>query len=117
MGLYFRNEAWNPLWVAIGYPRRGCEGGVDYAKKGWWQVPAFETVKVWTGWVGGDPWFFYAEAHNPLTRWGGDYFTQVPNNAFDLCWNVGVNPSSNEGFGRVDISWEIMDYTIVLSTT
>ena len=33
------------------------------------------TVKVRSGWVGGQEWFFYAEANDFSPVWSGPYFT------------------------------------------
>ena len=34
MGLYFQNGTGDTIFVAYAYNRPGCEGGVDWAKKG-----------------------------------------------------------------------------------
>lgn len=115
MGLYFKNGRQETIWVAFGYPQRGCEGGVDYAKKGWYRVTPGAEVKVYSGWVGGDAWFWYAEADDRNPTWSGDYHTDVPTHAFDLCWNIGVSGAARRlGFRRKYIDWDVMDYTFGL---
>jgi hypothetical protein len=115
MGLYFKNSRSQPIWVVIGYPSHGCEGGVDYAKKGWWRIAPGAEAKVYTGWVGGDAWFWYAETDDGHTTWSGNYRTDVHLHRFDLCWNIGVGGAARRlGFRRKRIDWDIMDYTFKL---
>jgi hypothetical protein len=61
MGLYFKNATVSPVWVVYGREAPGCEGGVDWAKAGWYEIAPAATVKVRSGWVGGDCWMYYAE--------------------------------------------------------
>lgn len=112
MGLYFRNSTNATIWVAYARHSPGCEGGVDWAKKGWYEIGPGSTAKVWSGWAGGEKFFFFAE-DNAGHVWAGDFFTPVPWDAFDWCWNTGSTASRDVGFRKIDtISWEIMDYTI-----
>lgn len=57
MGLYFKNETSSPVWVTYAYYSPGCEGGVNWSKKGWYHVLPGHTAKVWSGWAGGDKFF------------------------------------------------------------
>lgn len=120
VGFYFKNSRSEALWVAIGLLDTDCGrseegGGIDYTKQGWWQVNPGAEVKVWSGWAGGDAWFFYAENASRSLVWAGDYFTDVPDNVFDLCWNIGVGGAArNLGMRRVRPGAEIMDYTLLL---
>jgi hypothetical protein len=114
MGLYFKNKTGSPVWVTYAYYSPGCEGGVDWSKKGWYHVLPGNTAKVWSGWAGGDKFFFFAEddfGHH----WSGPFFTFVPWNAFDWCWNTASNNGETVGFRKINtISWNIIDYTINL---
>jgi len=114
MGLYFKNGTSSPIWVAYGYSAPGCEGGVDWAKKGWYNAAPGATVKVWSGWAGGRCWLYYAE-DNAGHVWAGPYKTFVPDNAFDWCWNTASTASGETaGFRYFCVGWQYMDYTKTL---
>ncbi|MER5268564.1 DUF1036 domain-containing protein [Actinosynnema sp. NPDC002837] len=115
MGLYFKNRSNERLWVAYAYHAPGCEGGVDWAKKGWYQVDPGGTVKVYTGWVGGGKFFWFAEADDLSPRWSSQQFlTHLPWNSFDWCWTTASTDGRTLGMRKLEISWEFMDYTIGL---
>jgi hypothetical protein len=114
MGLYFQNQTNLPVWVCFAYYRPGCEGGVDWDKKGWYEVSPGQTVKVWSGWAGNNTFLFYAE-DGAGGVWEGPFPTFVPWNAFDWCWNTASNDGRTLGFRNFSVSWEYMDYTIQLN--
>jgi hypothetical protein len=114
MGLYFKNKTNEFVWVAYGYYASGCAGGVNWAKKGWWQIPPGMTVKVRSGWVGGQKWFFYAEANDFSPVWAGPYFTFLPWAAFDWCWVTSAGSGRTLGMRKVYVDPWYMDYTIGL---
>jgi Protein of unknown function (DUF1036) len=114
MGLYFKNKTSEFVWVAYGYYAPGCAGGVNWAKKGWWQIPPGMTVKVRSGWVGGQKWFFYAEANDFSPVWSGPYFTFLPWAAFDWCWVTSAGSGRTLGMRKVYVDPWYMDYTIGL---
>ena len=60
MGLYFQNGTGDTVWVAYAYNAPGCEGGVNWAKKGWYGIAPGGTAKVLTGWAGPGKYFFFA---------------------------------------------------------
>jgi hypothetical protein len=98
MGLYFRNVTNSIIQVTYAYLSPGCEGGVDWSKKGWYLISPGNTAKVWTGWAGGKHFFYYAESQS--TSWGGLFFTGVPWDAFDWCWNTSSTNARTVGFRR-----------------
>jgi len=114
MGLYFKNKTNEFVWVAYGYYAPGCAGGVNWAKKGWWQIPPGMTVKVRSGWVGGQKWFFYAEANDFSPVRSGPYFTFLPWAAFDWCWVTSAGSGRTLGMRKVYVDPWYMDYTIGL---
>jgi hypothetical protein len=116
VGLYFQNRTQRNVWVAFAYPdERTCGGkGVEYSKKGWYSVAPGAETKVYSGWVGGEAWFFFAEADDQSATWAGDFETPIPDHAFDLCWGIDSSNAKNVGFRRVRPSAEIMDYTVAL---
>jgi Protein of unknown function (DUF1036) len=114
MGLYFKNKTNEFVWVAYGYYAPGCAGGVNWAKMGWWQIPPGMTVKVRSGWVGGQKWFFYAEANDFSPVWSGPYFTFLPWAAFDWCWVTSAGSGRTLGMRKVYVDPWYMDYTIGL---
>ncbi|MEW9673474.1 DUF1036 domain-containing protein [Ammoniphilus sp. 3BR4] len=104
MGLIFRNRTNSTVDVAYAYYESNCrsKGGVTYIKTGWFPVGPGRSRQVWSGWAGGRTFFFYAESVKGVT-WGGNYFTQVPDDPFRWCWNTGCSTCTNVGFGRVDV--------------
>lgn len=114
MGLYFKNATVSPVWVIYGYERPGCEGGVDWAKKGWYQINPASTAKVWSGWVGGNCWMYYAEddfGHS----WAGAYNAFVPWTNFDWCWNTSSTSGKTVGMRIFCVDWDTMDDTKILT--
>jgi len=120
MGLYFKNRTQARIWAVFAYPKKQCgektPAGVDYAKKGWYPVAPGQEVKVYSGWVGGDAWFFYAESDGGSPVWAGDYRTDVSIYAFDNCWDTGWSTGREVGCRRVRPGADVMDYTISLVT-
>jgi uncharacterized membrane protein len=114
MGLYLKNKTNELLWVVYGYSAPGCEGGVDWAKKGWWAIAPGQTKKVRSGWVGGWYWLFYAEADDFSPVWAGPYFTHIPWSAFDWCWTTASTSGRTLGLRAFYAPWYAMDYTIGL---
>jgi hypothetical protein len=110
LGVYFRNDTNSTIWLAFASYSPGCEGGVNWEKKGWYEVRTGQTAKVWTGWAGGDCFLYYAEDDNGHV-WAGPHPTQVPWNAFTWCWNTGCTTCRTVGFRSFCVSSEYMDYT------
>jgi hypothetical protein len=120
MGLYFRNETGSPVWVAYAESAPDCEGSTKWLKKGWYNILPGNTAKVWTGWAGGETFFFFAEDDAGRT-WGNgdnDYYTQVPWNAFEWCWDTGSTTSRTVGLRRIhvedDFPPSVLDHTVNL---
>lgn len=116
MGLYFSNESGTAVQLVYGYHTPGCEGGVDWSKKGWYKVPHGRTIMVLSGRVGGNTYFFYAEGQaggGPV--WAGQYFTQIPSFAFDWCWNTGSTSARNLGLRVISVPATSVDHTIRLT--
>ena len=119
MGLYFANATNVRIWVAIGYPDQSCAGegtGVTYRKRGWYSADPQQTIKCWTGWVGGHASFFFAETDDSSQAWTGAFGTRVPDNSFDDCWGLDSSAAGrNLGFRRVRPDADIMDFTVRLT--
>jgi hypothetical protein len=114
MGLYFKNKTNEFVWVAYAYYAPGCAGGVNWAKKGWWNIPPGMTKKVRSGWVGGQKWFFFAEADDFSPAWAGPFFTFLPWAAFDWCWVTSAGSGRTLGMRKVYVDPWYLDYTIGL---
>ncbi|AJS60623.1 DUF1036 domain-containing protein [Paenibacillus sp. IHBB 10380] len=115
MSLYFRNSTNASVYVAYAYQDSSCRP-VTYTKIGWYRVDPGQTRLVWNGYVGGRTFFYYAE--DAFRRqWSGSYFTQLPNQAFQWCWNTGCTTCRNLGFSRIDISVIYANFTINLTTS
>ncbi|TKH45947.1 DUF1036 domain-containing protein [Paenibacillus sp. FSL R10-2782] len=115
MGLNFRNSTNAPIYVAYAYPNFSCSP-VNYAKIGWYRVDPGQTREVWKGYAGGNTFYYYAESSFGRT-WSGSYYTQIPNQAFHWCWNVGCTTCRNLGMRRIPVSSIYANYTIDLVTS
>ena len=111
MGLYFHNKTGATIWVAYAHHNPDCEGSSKWEKKGWYKATPGKTVKVWSGWAGGNKFFFYAEDHAGHV-WAGPFTTHLPWTAFSWCWNTGSTNSRVLGLRKIIAS--NMDYTITL---
>ena len=47
--------------MAYAYHAPGCEGGTDWAKKGWYRIGPGGTANVRNGWAGPGKYFVFAE--------------------------------------------------------
>ncbi len=115
MALLVLNSTSNTVYVAVGYPNSGCTGVT--AKRGWYAVPPGRTVPIYGGSVSGWSFWWYAEdAFGHV--WAGDSFTDVPNEAFDMCWIEACPPPRCRRLGfrktRYFGDWFQRDYTIRL---
>lgn len=93
MGLYFRNNTPNTLYIAFAYYDSACEGAagvLSFRKKGWHVLAPGQTKLVWSGWAGGRRFYFYAE-DSVGNKWDGPHTTYIPRQAFNLCWGVGCS--------------------------
>jgi hypothetical protein len=114
MGLYFLNNTTELLWIAYASHSPGCEGGVDWAKRGWYGVAPGATTKVHSGYVGGSKFFYFAEADDLSPVWAGPFFTHLPWNSFDWCWTTASTSGRTLGLRKLEIPWHILDYTLSL---
>jgi uncharacterized membrane protein len=113
MSLYVRNSTNDTVWFAYGYHSPGC-GGVAWAKKGWWQIGPGGTATVRGGWTGGATYFSFAESSSGL-QWGGEYFTNLPSQAFEWCWNTGSTSGRVLGMRGFVVPISIANHTINLT--
>ncbi len=114
MGLYFKNKTSEVVWVAYARHNPGCDGP-DWLKRGWWSILPFMTKKVESGWVGGSKYFYFAEANDLSPAWSGPFFTHLPWNSFEWCWNTASTNGRTLGLRKLEPSWQYMDYTVGLS--
>lgn len=114
MGLYFRNGRNENIFVAYAYASPGCPDGGDWSKKGWWAIAPGQTAKVRSGWVGGSKFFFYAEAADRSPVWAGEFFTHLPVNAFDWCWNTASSNGRTLGMRKIIVGVQFQDHTVNL---
>lgn len=112
MSLYFKNSTQDTIFVAYGYHAPGCEGGTDWAKKGWYRIVPGGTAKVFSGIAGGRKYFFFAENEAGTSSWSGPFFTQLPSRAFDWCWTTGSSDSRTLGLSKLEVEWGILDHTV-----
>lgn len=108
MGVNFRNSTNAAIFLVFSYPDFSCTP-VNYSKAGWFRVNPGQTIQVWSGFAGGNTFFYYAEDDFGRT-WRGSYFTQVPENAFDWCWDTGCTTCRNVGLRRIAVSPFVLNY-------
>lgn len=95
MPISIRNSTPNPVDVAVAYYNEGCSP--RYGKRGWYNVAPGRTVVVFGGRSNHAYFRFYAEdAFGHV--WDGGDFTDVPNEAFDMCWIANCTPCKRVGF-------------------
>jgi hypothetical protein len=99
MAVLFHNQTGATVWVMFARNHPPCGGPPEqwWLKKGWYQVPPGSTVNVWDVRAGGQKIFYFAEDQAGNT-WGNDtqepnFFTQVPWQPFEWCWNTGSTSS------------------------
>lgn len=61
MGLNFRNSTSETIFVAYAYPDFSCSP-VNYATIGWYRIEPGQSRQVWSGYAGGNTFFYYAES-------------------------------------------------------
>jgi hypothetical protein len=115
MGLYFKNGTADTLFVAYAYHSPGCEGGTNWAKKGWYRIAPGGTAKVFSGWAGPGKYFAFAENEARTRAWSGPFFTDLPSRAFDWCWNTGSTDSRTLGLFKIEVGAGILDHTVRLT--
>lgn len=119
MGLYFHNKTNETIDLVFAHENPDCEG-VEYSKKGWYTMAPGQKIMVWSGWAGKYKFYYFARNISRTRVWpkrGRDYFTNIPNVAFDMCWDLssttfGHGPEPEElGLALIDPPWNAMDYT------
>jgi hypothetical protein len=110
MGLYFENATPHTVWVTYGHQSSASWCDVGWYKKGWYKIAPASTAKVWSGWIGGHDFTYYAEDDFGHV-WAGPYGTRVPWDAFYLCWEDTSGSDRYLGFRYFVVGWAYADYT------
>lgn len=92
MPIYIRNSTPNLLYVAVGYFNEGCSP--RFGKRGWYHVQPGTTAMVFGGRTNHSYFRYYAEDDFGHV-WGGDTFTDTPEDAFDMCWIANCPPRTS----------------------
>jgi hypothetical protein len=110
MGLYFENATPSTVWVVYGHPSTTpwCDAG--WYKTGWYEIAPESTVKVWSGWIGGHSFEYYAEDDFGHV-WAGEDLTFVPWDTFYLCWEDQMFPGKTQGLRWFYVGGVYVDYT------
>lgn len=87
MGLFIRNSTNQTIWVAFGYYNPLCRP-TTYRKAGWYRLDPGQTRQIWSGYAGGQTFYYYAENINRTRVWQGPFVTRVPDTAFNVCWDT-----------------------------
>lgn len=116
MGLYFHNRTNSTAYVAYAYYDSTCpDGDTKWTKLGWFRLAPGQKGKVWSGYVGGRTFYYYA--YNSSGEWSGEYPTQVPSNSFKWCWDTGCTTCTTVKFKKINVSWYVLDQTINLTSS
>lgn len=111
MGLRFRNSTSETVFVAYAYPNFNCTP-INYATIGYYRIEPGQTREVWRGHAGGNTFFYYAESDS--YTWSGDYYTEIPYEAFHQCWDSDCNDCRELGFRRIPVGSSVRNFTVVL---
>jgi Protein of unknown function (DUF1036) len=113
MGLYFQNSTSKTVWFAYAYSDSDCGSGGDaWSKTGWFMVTPNTDLLARSGPVNGAKYFFFAENQDRSLSWGGEFTTQLPDQAFDWCWNTGSSDSRLLGMKKVLVPVTSINHTI-----
>ncbi|OAB41654.1 DUF1036 domain-containing protein [Paenibacillus glacialis] len=92
--LNIRNSTNSTVYLVYAYENRLCKP-VNYEKRGWFRISPGQTIRLFPGYVNA---YFYYYAYNLAgIVWGGQYFTQVSNQEFRWCWDLGTTNSRRVG--------------------
>ena len=119
MGLRIANGYSAQLSVCIMFKSSDtCAGeGLGWDMRGWWNINPNNSAEVYGGILAtvNSLWYYYAQATDGTTWAGnGTWTAAVPNEAFDQCYGIGVDPGREVDFRELDtgINWE---YTLTLT--
>lgn len=91
MAISIRNSTPNTVYVAVGYYNTGCSP--RQGKRGWYSVAPGRTRVVYGGRSHHATFRYYAE-DDVGHVWSGNNFTDVPDDAFDMCWIANCSPGT-----------------------
>jgi hypothetical protein len=103
MGLSFRNEGSEGLYLAILMYDQSCPGadpGQPFSGHGWYRIESGQTREVVNGDVGDYHrwWGYYAETDSGIF-WAGEYVMIGSYEAFSHCYGQGVSGASPRQIG------------------
>ncbi|WP_449601969.1 DUF1036 domain-containing protein [Paenibacillus sp. Marseille-Q9583] len=96
MSFYVQNNTPNYIWLAIAHYDPNCSP-TTYVKKGWYRLVPGRSSLIVTGSSANQRYYYYAY-DNSGNMWSGNYYTYIPNTAFDMCW---VERCQGTGCNRV----------------
>jgi hypothetical protein len=121
MGLSFRNDAPDGLFLAILMYDENCPGldpGEPFSGHGWYRIEPGQTQEVVHGDVGDYHrwWGYYAESDSGRF-WAGEYVMTATNEAFSQCYSTGVIGAEPRqiGFRGFLMDDDYDDYLMALS--
>jgi hypothetical protein len=103
MGLSFRNNTPDGVWLAFLMYDQSCPGGdpgEPFSGHGWYRIERGQTREVVTGDVGdlNRWWGFFAESDTGRF-WAGQYVMTATDEAFSGCYSTGVIGASPRQIG------------------
>jgi uncharacterized membrane protein len=114
VSLSFNNSTSEVIYVVIAYSSSDCgSGSAAWMKEGWWPVQPGTSTTVHGGLSNGATYFYYAHTPSGM-EWAGDFITPVPNEAFELCWNIGETPGVQAAMREVQVPITAVAYTVNL---
>ncbi|WP_094555462.1 DUF1036 domain-containing protein [Synechococcus sp. 1G10] len=100
MYVKFNNQSSSALWLVVGYYKPGCPDGGDWAKRGWYRLSPGQSALVLE--TNNIYHTYYAEADDGR-HWRGEYYTNLPLQAFDWCWGTASTSGFTVGMRLVRI--------------
>lgn len=113
MGFSFRNGTNAPLFISFGYFNLFCRP-TTFVKVGWYRVDPGQTREVFSGFVGGQTFYYYAEDAFGR-RWSGPFFTDVPVTPYRWCWDVRCSTCRRVGFRGIRLGLLTANFTLTLT--
>ncbi|HXW70645.1 MAG TPA: DUF1036 domain-containing protein [Methylocella sp.] len=114
MSLTFSNQYPATVSISILWYSPGCSDGGDWELAGWYNLGTGQSMTVFFGDLAdiNRYWYFNAEAVDGA-YWAGSVRHEVPDTAFDWCWNTGSTNERPVGFREIDVG-DADDYTLTL---
>lgn len=112
MTLKVWNASGKTILIAFGYPSPEFSCDLTWAKKGWHRATSNQVINLVAGDVSNRTYFYYAETVDRTRFWSGEFFTDLPPQRFDWCWNTTSSDSRRLGLREIRTQFLRPDFLI-----